>query len=397
MRNLSASDTGNAKWDEGPAFFPAEPPPWMARALAWLLIALFLTALTAAIVVRVPETIESRFVLVPDGGADPIQSPRSAVIEEVLVREGQSVERGETLFVLRVDQVREWRAETDAGEQSLRSARETSRKLEETHAAELRIKDGEIEQARREVVFRTEHLRIMGDLVQRAETLATSGLIADMELASHRLSLSESQKDLELARKTLAQKLLERGALETERARQRIAERSTAEALTIRLSSLEQPLAASSNDLLAVRAPYDAVCLNVTQQSSGRVVGPGDELCQLTPTTRRLHARLQLPESGLPRLEPRQRVRLLFDAFPYQRYGVVTGVVDWISPAAVARAEGSDFVGVASMEAAEIRSGGSVFPLKAGMKGKARITVGRRALIEFLLEPLRQMRENLEP
>jgi hypothetical protein len=31
------------------------------------------------------------------------------------------------------------------------------------------------------------------------------------------------------------------------------------------------------------------------------------------------------------------------------------------------------------------------------MSGKARITVGRRPLIEYAFEPLRQVRENLRP
>ena len=387
----------NTTWDEGDPLFPSEPPPFIARAVAWLLIAIALTALAAAIFVRVPETVESRFVLIPEGGADPIQAPRAAVIEQVLVREGQTVRKGEPLFVLRVDQVREWRAEVDAREQALRTARETSANLDLTHETSLKIQDGEIEQARREVQFRGEHLGIMRDLVQRAEKLATSGLIPEMELASHRLSLSESQKDLELARKGLAQKILERGTMEAERSRQRMAERAAAEELTIRIASLQQPLDGSSNDLLEVRAPYDAVCLSVSQQSSGRVVSAGDELCQLSPATRRLQARLQVPESGLPRLEPHQRIRLLFDAFPYQRYGAVTGAIDWISPAAVTRAGESEFIGVASIDETEIRAGNAAFPLQAGMGGQARITVGRRALIEFVIEPLRQMRENLSP
>ena len=387
----------NTTWDQGDPIFPSEPPPFIARAVAWLLIAIALTALAAAILVRVPETVESRFVLVPEGGADPIQSPRPAVIEKVLVREGQTVKKGEPLFVLRVDQVREWRAEVDSREQALRTARETSENLDLTHATALRIQDGEIEQARREVQFRGEHLVIMRDLVQRAEKLATSGLIAEMELASHRLSLSESQKDLELARKALAQKILEKETMDAERSRQRMAERATVGDLSIRIASLKQPLDGSSDDLLEVRAPYDAVCLNVSQQSSGRVVSAGDQLCQLSPLTRRLQARLQLPESGLPRLEPRQRIRLLFDAFPYQRYGVVTGAIDWISPAAVSTAGESEFIGVASIDETEIRSGRSAFPLQAGMRGQARITVGRRALIEYVVEPLRQMRENLSP
>jgi hypothetical protein len=31
------------------------------------------------------------------------------------------------------------------------------------------------------------------------------------------------------------------------------------------------------------------------------------------------------------------------------------------------------------------------------MKGSARVTVGRRALIEYAFEPLRSIRENLQP
>ena len=46
---------------------PKDPPPWMARAIAWLLIAMAGTALLASLVVRVPETVVCRFVLVPEG------------------------------------------------------------------------------------------------------------------------------------------------------------------------------------------------------------------------------------------------------------------------------------------------------------------------------------------
>lgn len=392
---LTPTKSGNAGPDDS-AIFPAEPPPWVARALAWMLIALFLTALIASIAVRVPETVDSPFVLVSKGGADPIQAPRAAVVHQVLISEGQSVKRGDTLFVLSVDQVREWRAETDAREQALRTAQETSRKLEEAHVVSLRMKDAEIAQARRETAFRAEHLRLMRDLLQRAEKLATSGLISDMELTSHRLGVTESQKDLEQARKTLVQEIDERGALETERARQRIAERSAAEESMIRISSLKQPLTATSSGLLEVRAPYDAVVLDVMPQN-GRVVAPGDALCQLTAPSRHLQARLLMAETGLAKIEPQQRVRLRFDAYPYQRYGVVDGVVDWISPAAVEHEEGADFVVVATVNGSEIRSRGTTLPLRPGMRGQARITVGRRALIEYVLEPLRQVRENLQP
>ncbi len=385
-----------SRWEEDAPLVASEPPPWFVRALAWLIITLFAVVVIASIVVRVSETVDARFVLVTDGGADPIASPRQAVLERVNLKVGQEVKKGDPLFIMRVDDVRDWTTDTEARRQSLGSLQQTARKLEESHASALRIKDSEIEQARREMTFRTRHLETMRDLWARVQKLAATGFISDIELAAHRLSLEQSEKDLELARKDLAQRQLERESLDITRGRQRIEERSAMDDLSIRIAALDAPLTASSNGLLEIRAPYDAVCIAVTRQNAGSVVAPGEELCQLSPVSGRLEARLELPESGLSQLQPKQTVRLFFDAFPYQRYGVLTGAIDWISPAAVSRSGGSAFVARASLERAEIRSGDKTYPLRAGMQGEARITVGRRSLIEYAFEPLRKIRENLK-
>jgi hypothetical protein len=44
---------------------PQEPPPWVIRFAARLLIGLFTVALLAAIIVKLPETVNCPFVLVP--------------------------------------------------------------------------------------------------------------------------------------------------------------------------------------------------------------------------------------------------------------------------------------------------------------------------------------------
>src|SRR5215475_14001868 len=94
-----------------PEMLPQQPPPLAARFLAWLLIAMAgLTAL-AAILVQIPETVRCPFVLVPEKGADPIQSPLLAVLQSVNVTEGQEVPEGAELFVLRSDEIRGWQTE----------------------------------------------------------------------------------------------------------------------------------------------------------------------------------------------------------------------------------------------------------------------------------------------
>ena len=383
-------------WDTDLPIARKEPPPWFMTALAWLLIALFATAVLAAIFVHVPETVKSRFVLMPENGADAIQSPRHGVVAQVLVKAGQDVHRGDRLFLLRVDEVREWKVESDTRQEELRALKERLAKDEEAFSSALRIKDSEIEQAEREVTFRESHVKIMNDLVARVEKLAASGLTSQIELASHRLARAQSEKDLEIARKTLAQRRMERQRIETDRLRQRHDENSKAEELRIRLAALQQPLSASANGLLEIRAPYDGVCINVSSEDAGRVVAAGDPLCQLTPANARLQARLEVPESGVSRVARRQNVRLFFDAFPYQRFGAVAGAIDWVSPAAVVRQQTAEFVALASLERQAVIAGANSYPLRPGMRGEARVTVGRRSLIEFAFEPLRRIRENLQ-
>ena len=73
---------------------PQDPPPQVIRGIAWLLIAIFFTGMIAAITVHLPETVSAPFVLVPQNGADPIQSSRVAVVSAVKVAEGETVKVG---------------------------------------------------------------------------------------------------------------------------------------------------------------------------------------------------------------------------------------------------------------------------------------------------------------
>src|SRR5712691_334742 len=105
---MSSQLTPRGSIDVESEMLPQEPPSWIIRSMAWLLLAAFLFALLLAIVLRLPETVRCPFVLVPATGADPIQSPHQAVISRVSVGEGAAVKKGAELFVLRSDEIRGW-------------------------------------------------------------------------------------------------------------------------------------------------------------------------------------------------------------------------------------------------------------------------------------------------
>jgi multidrug efflux pump subunit AcrA (membrane-fusion protein) len=380
--------------DSESEMMPQDPPPRIIRGIAWLLVAMFGTAMIAAITVHLPETVSAPFILAPKNGADPIQSSRLAVVSRVNVSEGETVKAGQELFVLRSDEIRGLSTQAGTLAEDLRTHEHGLVKADTAYASQLEIKLAEISNAESEVKFREKHTATSRELVDRMETLSNSGGISKVEFIRLRLDLAASEKDLSVAQRTLQQVTLDRQRMESEHAQLRGEQVAEIEKLKFRIAALKSDLENSQQNMLSVRAPYDGVVISLTQRNAGSVVQNGQELCQLARLDAQPHARLLLGEAGLPKLAVGQRVRFFFDAFPYQRYGAVNAKLDWISPSAVSSPEGTHFVALASLDESE-KSHGKSLPIRVGMRGEARIVVGRRTLIEYAFEPIRQLRENI--
>ena len=394
---MSSQLTQRGSLETESEMLPQEPPPWIVRATAWILVGAFLFALFIAIVMRLPESVHCRFILIPATGADPIQSPRQAIISRVAVEEGQPVKAGEDLFVLRSDEIRGWDTQFRMLTEDLRTKEESLTQFETAYAAQLEIKKAEIEQAKSEVKFRENHAATSRDLVTRMEKLAKQGGESEIDLVKLKLDLAGSEKDLSVAQRTLQQVNLDRQRVETEHLRQAGEQRSEIEKLKMRIGALKTDLENTRQKLLILRSPYEGVIISMDQRTVGSFVQQGQVLCQLAPKDAKPRARMTLNEAGLPKLAVDQRIRYFFDAFPYQRYGAVTGKLDWISPSAVTTTDGSHFVALGSLDRSEISPRtGQTLPLRVGMRGDAHIIVGGRTLIEYAFEPIRQLRESMK-
>jgi hemolysin D len=394
---MSSQLTQRGSLETESEMLPQEPPPWVVRATAWILVGAFLFALFIAIVMRLPESVHCRFLLIPATGADPIQSPRQAIISRVAVEEGQPVKAGEDLFVLRSDEIRGWDTQFRTLTEDLRTKEESLTQYETAYVAQLEIKKAEIEQAKSEVKFRENHAATSRDLVTRMEKLAKQGGESEIDLVKLKLDLAGSEKDLSVAQRTLQQVNLDRQRVETEHLRQAGEQRSEIEKLKMRLGALKTDLENTRQNLLILRSPYEGVIISMDQRTVGSFVQQGQVLCQLAPKDAKPRARMTLNEAGLPKLAVAQRIRYFFDAFPYQRYGAVTGKLDWISPSAVTSTDGSHFVALGSLDRSEISPRtGQTLPLRVGMRGDAHIIVGGRTLIEYAFEPIRQLRESMK-
>ncbi|HZJ14128.1 MAG TPA: HlyD family efflux transporter periplasmic adaptor subunit, partial [Chthoniobacteraceae bacterium] len=279
--NPAIQQSRRGSLEEESEMLPQEPAPVVVRGIAWLLIAMFATALTAAIVVHVPETVRCAFALVPKDGADPIQAPYQAVVNVVRVAEAQEVAAGAELFVLRSDEVRMRHTQLQTLTEDLRAREESIAKLEAAFTTQMSIKAAEIAQIERESAFRAKHAETNRDLTVRLEKLAKSGGISQIELTRQQLLLAESEKDLNVAEKNIETAKLDRLKSETERGRLRSDEAADVQKLKLRIDALKRDLAGASDDLLTIRAPYDGVVISLAQRNAGSVVQAGAELCQI--------------------------------------------------------------------------------------------------------------------
>jgi multidrug efflux pump subunit AcrA (membrane-fusion protein) len=162
------------------------------------------------------------------------------------------------------------------------------------------------------------------------------------------------------------------------------------------MSALKKTLANSVGNELSVPAPCSGSVLRLAIRASGAVVQDGEVLGEVTCSDQRLQAELTLPQFGMARIKAGQLVKLLYDAFPYQRYGVQFGKVRLVSPETVKLGDTPVFRAWVEIQNEAITVGGQSRPLRPGMSGKAQIVVDRRLLVSYLVEPLRLLKESAE-
>jgi membrane fusion protein len=113
-----------------------------------------------------------------------------------------------------------------------------------------------------------------------------------------------------------------------------------------------------------------------------------------------LQAEIYIPSRAMGFVKPDQEVRLLYDAFPYQRFGAYRGRVVRVSQAilassdvpAVISAKEPVYRAVVALEKQTIEAEGQIIPLQSGGQLTANIILDRRTLIEWILSPLAEVK-----
>jgi membrane fusion protein len=387
-------------------FLDTSPPIWAARALAWVLLAIFGVAVLGLVLVRVPETVAATFILVPQRGVDPVRTLHDGIVTGIQVSDAQAVESGAVLFTISSESVGDRGAERAALGNSLsggqarltneRQKYESQRQADEQERARLQQR---VTALVTQTGLKERQLHIAREVAARQQRSFEAGLTSWVDVSKARLEAERFAGELEEARAHSVETLAMMARLRFEMASRRAAydeqARSVQEELErarTRTGMLDGEGSREGNALL-VRAPCAGTIVKLVVKNPGSVIRGSDVLAEIACRGARLLAELMVPQRGLTLLRAGQPVKLRYDAFPYQRYGVRYATLRWVSPAASAPGVGASFRALADLDEQTLHLGGPPRSVLPGMGGQASIVVGRRSLASYVIDPLRQMRE----
>lgn len=258
-----------------------------------------------------------------------------------------------------------------SAEQQARDLRDQIALQEQLVASNAKMFDQVTAVVERGFVSKVEHER-------RRQTLLSS----QQALASLRQRLTATLGEAQQARDQLASVSIS--------AEQGIAQiRESLEAMTAEQARLE------GEQSYVITAPI-AGRVTALATGVGRSVNPARPAMVIVPEGAELIAELYAPTRAVGFVEPGKETRLLYDAFPYQRFGSFGGKVKSISRIAVDPRETEIpfpfeepvYRIKVKLDGQAIRAFGDNNPLQAGMTLQANIVLERQTFLGWLLQPL---------
>lgn len=349
-----------------------------------------------------------RGVVAYSQGVARITPPGEAKVDNVLVREGQRVAAGAPLLTVSLTQGRDAGGEGIASQllqidrqyEELRRQKDLSNMLGSTETSSLQNQQKSIAQSLESLVrqekLMAEQIKLTEAQFQRSQRLVKQGAATKAELEERQAALLSRRLD----RESIAERIIsQRDALTTIEAQissRAIGADQSGSQITERMAALaEQRARLLRQDRLTLTAPI-AGSVGDLAVRPGQRVDSTTVLAAVVPSANTLEVQLYAPSSAAGFVRPGQKVRLMFDAFPYQKYGTGSGTVTWVStvptpPVGLGQSGAATepmFRVRVAFDANEVGSRFRAGQLRDGMTLSANLILENRSLWEVFLEPV---------
>jgi membrane fusion protein len=372
-----------------------------------------LTTATAVIVIFLcfaqyarKETVSG--YLTPSAGTAKIFAPQQGTIKNVHVVEGEQVKAGQPLLTVETPQIATdgqdiyaSMLETFTRQRAMfirQVAAEEARTASERERlrALIRGTESEITHLKAQINNQTERIKLTRSFVATAGQLNAKGHMADIEYKRRQQEVLEQEQNLNLLNQNLASR--ENQLTEIRYTLEQLPTVMSQKVQLLRNDMIEneQRIAEiNSRRAYVMRAPT-AGRVSTLQATVGQTADPRHLQLEIVPSDSVLQAELFIPTRAIGFVQVGQPVRLLYEAFPYQKFGTYRGRIIKLSQTVLTSSGISApislnepaYKATVALERFSVDKDGRTIPLQTDMLLRADILLEKRAVISWLFNPL---------
>ncbi len=436
-----------SRWHDPLLLIQNEAPSGVGRIVLWMVSALIFVMLIWAALGKLDIIAAAEGKLVPQTLVKIVQPAEPGVVKQLLVNEGDVVKEGQVLARLdttmasadkagitsdlttQLLQTRRLEAEL-ADQPLLLKAGDDPQRYAHVHSQYIAHRkaftDG-LDQER-SLLTKAEHEKksateVLAKLQQTLPTyqrsalayekLEKEGFVGGLAAAEKQREAIEKGKDLDAQQSTVAalnatiaaqaKKISQLQSSYKSELQKELAE------VRARTAQLQPSLDKSiyKEGLMELRAPQDGVVKDLATTTVGAVVQPGTVVLTLVPKGEQLYADVNIKNDDVGFVQVGQRAQVKLAAYPFQKYGLLTGKVIRISADATesnspntsaSSGDASVPTTIATYKARvkldqQVLSDpqGNALTITPGMQVVAEINQGQRTVLEYLLSPVQKV------
>ncbi|WP_176595421.1 MULTISPECIES: HlyD family type I secretion periplasmic adaptor subunit [Sphingobium] len=380
----------------------------------------------------VDEVTHGQGRVIPSSKAQVIQSAEPTTIEEILVRSGQKVSKGQLLVrlddAMLASELGQIQAETRsltaragrlekegtgtgaacatggpecAQEQALAAVRQSAlRSKQDAMSAAVDQRRRELGEAQATIDSLGGSVQLARQRVAMLEPLAAKSIIPQTELLDARRDLVDAQGRLNAAQQQASRAS---AAIREAQAQQSEANFQFRQDALNERSQLEAKIAVNSESLRGakgraqraeIRSPVDGVVNDVQVTTIGGYVSPGQKIMQIVPVGEKLLVEARVKPNDIAFIKTGDRAVVKVTAYDFSIYGGLTGTVQQVSADSVydEATREAYFTVVVETDRAWLGSGAHKLPITPGMVCDVEIMTGRKSVLAYLLKPIMKAR-----
>ena len=347
-----------------------------ARTISWTLMGVAGFAVAWLALAKTEEIVTAPGKLEPLGVVKDIQMPVGGVVDEILVKEGDRVQKGQVLLRLDTEATRDRRDSLQKslvykGQQLVLKRDELARYLD-VNDTEQRVL--------------SESLRMEMEVLSRLDELRQQGATAELQYLQQRNQVQEVRGKLSQTRadRLRQQAILEQGIRE----------------LQSELSDLRSKLAELNVNIRyqVIRATEDGVVFELKPKARGFVAQTSEPVMKVVPFDR-LEARVEVASQDIGFVAVDRPADISIDSFPATDFGVLLGRVRRIGSDALPPDQLKNFYRFPvdiRLEGQQLRlSDGKILPLQVGMSLHANIKLRKVTYLQLLFSTFKDKADSL--